>query len=79
MPVFVGSAYKNKGVQVLLDGVARYLPDPTEVKNIALDLDKDEEQVVLKADPPRRPWPWVSSWRTASTASSPTCASTRAT
>jgi elongation factor G len=51
VPVFVGSAYKNKGVQVLLDGVARYLPDPTEVTNIALDLDKDEEQVVLKADP----------------------------
>ena len=51
VPVFVGSAYKNKGVQVLLDGVARYLPDPTEVTNIALDLDKDEEQIVLKADP----------------------------
>jgi elongation factor G len=51
VPVFVGSAYKNKAVQVLLDGVVRYLPDPTEVKNIALDLDKNEEQVVLKADP----------------------------
>jgi elongation factor G len=51
VPVFVGSAYKNKGVQVLLDGVARYLPDPTEVTNIALDLDRDEEEVVLKADP----------------------------
>lgn len=51
VPVFVGSAYKNKGVQVLLDGVARYLPDPTEVTNIALDLDRNEEEVVLKADP----------------------------
>jgi len=29
----------------------RYLPDPTEVKNIALDLDRNEEPVVLKADP----------------------------
>jgi len=51
VPVFVGSAYKNKAVQVLLDGVVRYLPDPTEVKNIALDLDKNEEPVILKADP----------------------------
>jgi len=51
VPVFVGSAYKNKAVQVLLDGVVRYLPDPTEVKNIALDLDNNEEPVVLKADP----------------------------
>ncbi len=51
VPVFVGSAYKNKAVQVLLDGVVRYLPNPTEVKNVALDLDKAEEPVVLKADP----------------------------
>jgi elongation factor G len=51
VPVFVGSAYKNKGVQILLDGVTRYLPDPTEVTNIALDLDNDEKEVILKADP----------------------------
>ncbi|MDP3176424.1 MAG: EF-Tu/IF-2/RF-3 family GTPase, partial [Spirochaetaceae bacterium] len=51
VPVFVGSAYKNKGVQILLDGVAAYLPDPTEVRNIALDLDANEAEVVLKADP----------------------------
>jgi elongation factor G len=51
VPVFVGSAYKNKGVQVLLDGVAAYLPDPTEVKNVALDLDSGEAEVILKADP----------------------------
>ena len=51
VPVFVGSAYKNKAVQVLLDGVVRYLPDPTEVKNVALDLDNSEEPVILKADP----------------------------
>ncbi len=49
VPTFVGSAYKNKGVQILLDGVQRYLPDPTEVKNIALDLDKNEAEVVLQA------------------------------
>jgi elongation factor G len=51
VPVFVGSAYKNKGVQLLLDGVQRYLPDPTEVKNVALDLDDQEREIELKADP----------------------------
>jgi hypothetical protein len=35
--VFVGSAYKNTGVQALLDGVCAYLPDPSEVNNQALD------------------------------------------
>ncbi len=50
-PVFMGSAYKNKGVQLLLDGVTMYLPNPTEVENIALDQDKNEERVVLSADP----------------------------
>ena len=50
-PVFIGSAYKNKAVQPLLDGVTHYLPDPTEVENIALDLNNEEAKVVLKADP----------------------------
>ncbi len=50
-PVFVGSAYKNKGVQPLLDAVTYYLPHPAEVENKALDLDKDEEEVILTADP----------------------------
>jgi elongation factor G len=40
----LGSAYKFKGIQLLLDGVSNYLPDPTEVKNYALDLDNNEEQ-----------------------------------
>jgi len=55
VPVFVGSAYKNKGVQVLLDGVTSYLPDPTEVKNVALDLDAGEKEVELISDPTQKP------------------------
>jgi elongation factor G len=50
VPVMLGSAHKNKGIQPLLDGVTHYLPNPTEVKNYALDLDKDEERVELSAD-----------------------------
>jgi elongation factor G len=49
-PVFMGSAYKNKAVQKLLDGVVDYLPDPTEVVNEGHDLTKDEEKVVLEID-----------------------------
>ena len=48
-PVFVGSAYKNKGVQPLLDAVTNYLPCPSDVENVALDLDNDEKEVVLES------------------------------
>lgn len=51
VPVFMGSAYKNKGVQLLLDGVASYLPAPTESQNVALDLDQKEKEVALVCDP----------------------------
>jgi elongation factor G len=49
-PVFVGSAFKNKGVQPLLNAVLNYLPCPADVQNTALDLDNDEAEVVLKPD-----------------------------
>ena len=50
-PVFLGSAYKNIGVQLVLDGVNQYLPSPAEARNVALDLDMDEAEVVLQTNP----------------------------
>ena len=49
-PVFLGSAYKNKGVQPLLNAVIDYLPCPLDIKNEAIDLDNNEETVVLDSD-----------------------------
>ena len=48
--VFCGSAHVNKGIQPLLDAVARYLPSPDEVPNVALDLDNNEAEVPLYSD-----------------------------
>ncbi|MDR1893552.1 MAG: elongation factor G [Spirochaetales bacterium] len=50
-PVLLGSAYRNKGVQTLLDGVINYLPCPRDVENRALDLDSAETEVLLKSEP----------------------------
>jgi len=50
-PVFIGSAYKNKGVQPLLDAVIRYLPNPMEIENVALDLDDNEKEIKVVVDP----------------------------
>ena len=49
-PVFMGSAYKNKGVQPLLDGVTKLLPCPYDIKNEALDMDNDETPVTLSGE-----------------------------
>jgi len=48
-PMLMGSAYKNKGVQDLLDAICRYLPSPLDCKNTALDVDDEEKEVVLQA------------------------------
>jgi elongation factor G len=52
-PVLMGSAYKNKGVQPLLDAVVNYLPSPLDVDNDAHDLDREEERVLLASAPDR--------------------------
>jgi len=51
VPVFLGSAYKNKGVQRLLDGVLTYLPAPADVPNDAVDLARNEERIIIPSDP----------------------------
>jgi len=48
VPMLGGSAFKNKGVQVMLDGVGYYLPTPTEVTNTAFNIDKNGEQEILE-------------------------------
>jgi elongation factor G len=46
-PVFIGSAYKNKGIQPLLDAVTQLLPCPLDIDNQALNMDNEEQPVVL--------------------------------
>lgn len=41
IPVYMGSAYKNKGVQLALDGVIKYLPSPPEKENRGFLIKKD--------------------------------------
>ena len=50
-PVYLGSAYKNKGVQPLLDAVNRYLPSPPDVEQTGVDLDNDEAPIEIESDP----------------------------
>ncbi len=51
VPVFMGSAYKNKGVQKLLDGVADYLASPYDVENKAMEIDNEDNELILESDP----------------------------
>ncbi len=50
-PVFLGSAYKNKGVQPLMDAITRYLPSPLEHEIRAKAWNNDTEPVLLEPDP----------------------------
>ncbi len=47
VPVFLGTAYKNKGVQKLLDAVIEYLPAPCDVTNYAYDVAAGDKEVAL--------------------------------
>lgn len=49
-PVLMGSAYKNKGVQPLLDMVNRLLPCPADVEVTALDTENEERPVLLTSN-----------------------------
>ena len=50
-PVFCGSAYKNKGVQMMLDGVVDYMPAPTDIPSIGgINPDTEEEDVRHSSD-----------------------------
>lgn len=55
-PVFCGAAYKNKGIQLLLDAVIDYLPSPTDIgATMGMDVD-DSEKILSRGPSPKEPF-----------------------
>jgi elongation factor G len=50
VPVFCGSAYKNRGIQLLLDGICDYLPSPLECKVEGLDPETLQKKTIKKSE-----------------------------
>ncbi len=55
VPVLLGSAYKNKGVQLLLDAVEAYLPNPAQKRCVAMNRDAGEAETELNPKDPKLP------------------------
>ena len=56
VPTFCGSAFKNKGVQALLDAIVRYMPAPTDVPAITGVLDDEEESEGIRLSSDSEPF-----------------------
>ena len=56
VPVFCGSAYRNKGVQKMLDGVLEYMPAPTDIPSIKGHEPDDEEKIVERHSSDEEPF-----------------------